>query len=300
MKRNCYVDDCLKSVKSDEDAIRHVRDLTELLKKGGFRLTKWLSNSRTVVESLPESDRATSVKDLDFDHTPIERALGVHWCVSSDTFRFKVIIKDCPATRRGILSVVSSIYDPLGFVAPFILPAKILLQNLCKKKLKWDDKIPDEDLECWKSWLAMLPKIEQFCIDQCFKPSDFGEVVSCQLHYFSDASELAYGAVAYLTLVNASGAVHCSFVIGKSRLSPLKTVTIPRLELSAGTLSTRLDRMIREEIELTIDESVYWTDSMCVLCYIENEEKRFQTFVANRVAAIREQSLPTQWKYVET
>ena len=274
-KRNFYVDDCLKSVKLDEDAVRHVRDLTELLKKGGFRLTKWLSNSRTVVESVPE-------------------------CVSSDTFRFKVIIKDRPATRRGILSVVSSIYDPLGFVAPFTLPAKILLQNLCKKKLEWDDKISDEDLERWKSWLATLPKLEQFCIDRCFKPSDFGEVVSCQLHYFSDASELAYGAVAYLRLVNASGAVHCSFVIGKSRLSPLKTVTIPRLELSAATLSTRLDRMIREEIELTIDESFYWTDSMCVLRYIENEEKRFQTFVANRMAAIREQSLPTQWKYVET
>ena len=300
VKRNFYVDDCLKSVKSDEDAIRQVRDLTELLKKGGFRLTKWLSNSRTVVESVPESERAMSVKDLDFDRIPIERALGVHWCVSSDTFRFKVNIKDRPATRRGILSVVSSIYGPLGFIAPFILPAKILLQNLCKKKLDWDDEISDEDLERWKSWLDALPKLEQFCIDRCFKPSDFGEVVSCQLHYFSDASELAYGAVAYLRLVNATGAVHCSFVIGKSRLSPLKTVTIPRLELSAATLSTELDRMIREEIELTIDESFYWTDSMCVLRYIENEENRFQTFVANRVAAIREQSLPAQWKYVET
>ena len=221
VKRNFYVDDCLKSVKSDEDAISQVRDFTEPLKKRGFRLTKWLSNSRTVVESVPESERAMSVKDLDFDRIPIERALGVHWCVSSDTFRFKVNIKDRPATRRRILSVVSSIYDPLGFVAPFILPAKILLQNLCKKKLDWDDKISDEDLERWKSWLDALPKLEQFCIDRCFKPSDFGEVVSCQLHYFSDASELAYGTVAYLRLVNATGTVHCSFLIGKSRLSPL-------------------------------------------------------------------------------
>ena len=240
------------------------------------------------------------MKNLDFGHAPIERALGVQWCVSSDTFGFSIIVKDRPATRRGILSVVSSVYDPLGFVSPFILSAKILLQDLCRKKLNWDDKIPDEDLQRWKSWLETLPKLEQFSVGRCFKPPDFGEVISSQLHYFSDASEVAYGAVAYLRLVNASGVVHCSFVIGKSRLSPLKPVTIPRLELSAAVLSTRLDRMILEEIEVAVDESVYWTDSTCVLRYIENEEKRFQTFVANRVAAIREQSLPSQWRYVET
>ena len=78
------------------------------------------------------------MKNLDFGHAPIERALGVQWCISSDTFGFSIAIKDRPATRRGILSVVSSVYDPLGFIAPFILPAKILLQELCKKKLDWD------------------------------------------------------------------------------------------------------------------------------------------------------------------
>ena len=138
-----------------------------------------------------------------------------------------------------------------------------------------------------------LPKLEQFSVDRCFKPLDFGEVTSSQVHYFSDASEVTYGAVAYLRLVNESCVVHCSFVIGKP-------VTIPRLELSAAVLSTRQDRMLQEEIEVVVDDSVYWTDRTCVLRYIENEEKRFQTFVANRVAAIREQSLPSQWRYVET
>ena len=182
VKRNFYVDDCLKSVKSEQVAIHLVKDLTGLLKKGGFHLTKWLSNSHKVVESVPESERATSVKDLGFDHAPMERALGVQWRVSSDTFGFKIIIKEQPATRRGILSVVSSIYDPLGFAAPFILPAKIILQDLCKKKLYWDDKIPDEDLKRWRTWLEALPKLEEFSTDQCFKPPDFGEVASCQLH----------------------------------------------------------------------------------------------------------------------
>jgi len=300
VERNFYVDDCLKSVQTPHFAVRLVQELTELLKKGGFRLTKWVSNSREVVESIPEKERATSVKNLDFEHLPIERALGIQWHVSSDTFGFKITIKDKPATRRGILSIISSVYDPLGFVGPFILPAKIILQDLCKKKLGWDDKIPEEDVNRWKAWLESLPLLERFCTERCCKPTNFEEVTSCQLHYFSDASQLAYGAVSYLRMVNAQGDVHCSFVMGKSRLAPLKPVTIPRMELSAAVLSTRLDRIIRDEIELPIQEAVYWTDSTCVLRYIENDARRYQTFVANRVSAIREQSSPCQWKYVDT
>ena len=300
VERNFYVDDCLKSVDSEEDAIHLSSELSQLLKRGGFRLTKWLSNKRKVVESVPESDRAASVKDLDFDHTLVERALGVQWHVTSDTFGFRIATKDKPPTRRGILSVISSIYDPLGFVAPFHLSAKILLHNLCRKQLGWDDLIPEEDLIRWKSWLEELPILEQFSIDRCFKPPSFGDIISCQLHHFSDASQVAYGAVSYLRLVNARHEVHCSFVMGKSRLSPLKPVTIPRLELSAAVLSTRLDRMIRQEIELSINDSFYWTDSTCVLRYIANSERRNKTFVANRVAAIREQSIPCQWRYVGT
>ena len=108
VERNFYVDDCLKSVASEESAILLVKDLTELLSKGSFRLTKWLSNSHKVVESIPETERATVVKSLDFDLPVIEQALEVHLQVSSDTFRFSISIKDRPATRRGIFSVISS------------------------------------------------------------------------------------------------------------------------------------------------------------------------------------------------
>ena len=134
---------------TDESAIYLARELRELLSKGGFRLTKWLSNSRKVVESIPEAERATAVKNLDFDNPIIERALGVQWQVSSDTFSFNINIRDRPATRRGLLSFINAVYDPLGFVAPFILTAKVILQDLCKKKLNWDDRIPDEDLRRW-------------------------------------------------------------------------------------------------------------------------------------------------------
>ena len=212
---NFYVDDCLKSVESEQDAIHLADELSQLLMKGGFRLTKWLSNSRKTIESIPESDRAASVKGLDFDHTLVERALGVQWNVASDVFNFKIATKDKPATRRGILSVISSIYDPLGFLAPFHLSAKVLLQDLCRKRLGWDDKIPEGDLQRWGIWLKELPKLEQFTIERCFKPPNFGPVISCELYHFSDASTLAYGAVSYLRLVNAEHKVHCSFVMWK-------------------------------------------------------------------------------------
>ena len=144
-----------------------------------------------------------------------------------------------------------------------------------------------------------LPALQGFSTGRCFKPSRFSKVASAQLHYFSDASELAYGAVSYLRLVNTHGDVHCSLVTGKSRLSLLKPVTVPRLELSAAMLSTRLDAIIQDELEIPVDGSIFTTNSTCVIRYIKNEGKRFTTFIANRIASIREQSLPKQWQYVE-
>ena len=300
VQRNFYVDDCLKSVGQEDEAVKLARELIDLLALGGFKLTKWLSNSKKVVEALPESERAPQIKDLDFDKIPIERALGVRWNVSSDTFGFAIVIKDRPATRRGILSTVSSVYDPLGFVAPFILSAKLILQDLCRLKLDWDDKIPEEFLNRWQAWLCDLPQLETLAIERCFKPSTMQEITSTQLHHFSDASQQGYGAVSYLRVADVAGNVKCSFVMGKSRLAPIKPITIPRMELSAAVVSTKLDKMVRNELSLPISESFFWTDSTCVLRYIGNTNKRFQTFVANRIATIHDASSPTQWNYVDT
>nr|XP_058944749.1 uncharacterized protein LOC131772813 [Pocillopora verrucosa] len=158
--KNFYVDDCLKSLPSATVAIKHVEELRRLMLRGGFNLTKWISNDREVLESIPVEARAKDVKDLDLDNDalPAERALGVSWFVETDSFGFKVNIKEKPCTRRGILSVVSSVYDPLGMAAPFILPAKLLLQDLCRKSLGWDDEIPSDYLSRWRVWLNGLPK----------------------------------------------------------------------------------------------------------------------------------------------
>lgn len=133
IRRNFYVDDCLKSLKTPQEAKTVVKELTELLSRGGFRLTKWISNDGEVLELIPQSERAASVVDLGLDEIPVERTLGIQWNVGAEKFCFKVVAKEKPLTRRGVLSDASSLYDPLGFVAPFTLSAKMILQELCKK-----------------------------------------------------------------------------------------------------------------------------------------------------------------------
>ena len=135
---------------------------------------------------------------------------------------------------------------------------------------------------------------------RCVKGADLGEVVTTEIHHFCDASQCAYRAVSYLRQVNSDGQAHCSFLIGKSRLAPLKQMSIARLELAAATVSVRLNKLLKNELETPIDEIIFWTDSMTVLRYIANESKRFHTYIANRVVIIREDSSPSQWRYTES
>ncbi|KAK3734086.1 hypothetical protein QZH41_000409 [Actinostola sp. cb2023] len=195
IRNNFYVDDCLKSAETEDKALQLVDDheLRELLKKGGFNLTKWVSNSRKVIKANPETQRACSVTDLDLDHLPIERALGLQWDVERDVFKFKTTITSKPATRRGILSMTSSIYDPLGFISPYVLPAKFILQDLCRQGFGWDDPVPEKEQQRWNQWLEELLKLKELEVNRCLKPKSFGEVVSAELHNFSDASQLGYG-----------------------------------------------------------------------------------------------------------
>ena len=254
--RNFYVDDLLKSVKTVENAKKLYEQLTLMLASGGFNLTKWICNNREVI---PQSEMAGQLRNLSLDikALPIEKALGLEWNVEGDCFQFTISQKDKPQTRRGMLSMVSSIFDPLDFVAPFVLSPKIILQRLCKKGLGWDEIIPEEDLFEWQKWLAELPKLEQFKVNRCFLPPEFGDITRSQLHHFSDASKLGYGAVSYLRSVNSNGNINCSFVMGKSRLAPVKPRMIPRLELSATTTAVRLDTMIKQELDVALDTSVF-------------------------------------------
>ena len=300
VERNVYVDDCLKSVRTTGKAVEVANQTSELLARGGFKLTKWLSYKREVIKTILESERAKSVLDLELDKLPVERTLGIQWDVEKDTFRFKIVLKEKPKTRREILSATSSVYDPLGFIAPIILPAKKLLQDLTRQKFSLDHPVCDYELARWNKWTSKLPKLSKIVVDRCLKPENFDEIKLIQLHHFADASQTAYSAASYVKMVNASDEVHCAFLIGKSRLAPLKTMTIPRLELAAAVLAVKLNKMLQEELDMPIHASVFWTDSMTVLQYIANETRRFHTFVANRLAVIHDGSETCQWRHVNT
>ena len=124
---------------------------------------------------------------------PIERALGIEWNTESDSFAIKVAIKDRALTRRGILSMVSSIYDPLGFLSPFTLKAKQILQGLCKLKSGWDQIILEDFSNQWLKKITGLEQLSRFTVDRCMKPENFGPIRTAELHHFSDASEIGYG-----------------------------------------------------------------------------------------------------------
>ena len=256
-------------------------------------MTKWISNSRSVLSAFPVGERAPTIKSLDLksESLPIDRALGIHWNVEHDTIDFVVNDKERPENRKGVLSSVATVYDLLGFASPLLLPGREMNQELCKLKLDWNEKLPRELCERWKSWREGLLSLQGFSIPRCFKPKDFGEVKHVELHHFADASqEHGYGTASYLRLVNSRGQIHCCFVMGKSRVKPLKSaVTVPKLELTAATLATKVNKVITRELEgrLKINSVTYWTDSMIVLKYIANEVRRFVTFVANRVAVIQ-------------
>ncbi|XP_073728111.1 uncharacterized protein [Misgurnus anguillicaudatus] len=298
--RDFYVDDGVTSVETVEKAIQLTKEAQELCAKGGLRLHKFISNDSTVLQSIPASECAVSfaTKDLTFNDMPLERALGIHWSILTDSFRFHVPLKDQPTTRRGILSTIASIYDPLGFVAPYVLNGKKILQEMCRQGTGWDDSLSPALSPRWEKWQDDFVNLERVNIPRCYVPTEFGKVVKTEIHHFSDASNCGYGQCFYLRVMNEIANIHCAFLIGKARVAPTKVVTIPRLELTAAVVSVKMSDILREELDLSNVNEFFWTDSKVVLSYINNEARRFHTFVANRVQRIRQSTTPKQWLYV--
>ncbi len=269
---------------------------------GGLRLHKFNSNESEVLCCVNPSERATSVEHLDLnpDSALVEHALGICWQINSDCFSFNINLKDKPDTRRGILSVIASLYDPLGFVAPFVLSGKCILQELCRRSIGWDDLLPEDLYPWWEEWKMGLQRLREVSVPRCYYPRDFSKTVRIELHHFSDASSIGYGACSYLRYKNDENRVHCSLIMAKARVAPSKVTSIPRLELSAAVTAVRLSVLLKSELHIEIDEEFFWTDSQVVLSYINNEARRFHVFVANRVQLIRENTNLNQWHYVDT
>lgn len=299
--KNFYVDDGLISIDSVREAKQLVCEAQEVCAKGKLRLHKFACNNKEVMSIIPETERASKTKDVNLNYSVIQMqsVLGVKWNIEADVFSFSVALKERPATRRGILATVASVYDPLGFLSPYILTGKQVLQEMCKRGVGWDDPIPPALETKWKAWLGDLENLKRIEIPRCLVPENFGKVKKIELHHFSDASSSGYGQCSYIRIV-ADKNVHCALVMGKARVAPTRIITIPRLELTAAAVSAAVSNFLRSELERKIDEEFFWTDSKVTLGYIKNDARRFHVFVANRVQKIRDSTDPKQWFYIES
>ena len=297
MLRNFYVDDCLKSVPTVREANELVKELKKLAADGGFNLTKWTSNSSKVINEIPDCDRSKKAQERTLEDPTEDRALGVCWRVREDSLGFQAQRMEQPLTKRGVLSMLSSVYDPLGLASPFVLIARRIVQNLCQEKIGWDDPIPEKERKQWEQWISGLQDMKKISVPRCVQPFP---PVQVELHHFSDASEVAYGVVSYLRVIAKDGRIECTLVMAKSRLAPLKRLTLPRLELQAATLAARQNALLRKELGLDLRPPTYWTDSTIVLQYISNTTARYHTFVANRVAEIQNATNIEEWRHVPT
>ena len=300
VRNNIYVDDLCVSCDNIEEASRLIKQLCDLLKSGGFRLTKFLSNNSEVVSSIPLEDRAPdfNVKDAQL---PRHKTLGVVWDVYEDKLKVRVNVVEKRCTRRGLLSVIGQTYDPLGVLQPFLLPARQLLQEACREGLEWDKELttrPGLKVE-WDRWCNVLPLLESVSLDRSFTVLG-KKVTRYELHTFCDASTYGYGACSYLRVLYDDSEVRCCFVMGKSRVAPLKPVSVPRLELVAAVLAAKLSALIVREFQINLSAVYLWTDAVVVLRYLHNTSTRFETFVANHIELLHTLSSLNQWHYVPT
>ena len=248
---NFYVDDGLKSVAKPAEAIDLLTCTRAMLARANLCLHKIASSHPEVTHAFPREDQASDLRDLDFslDTVPIQRALGVLWDISADAFTFKVSLEKRPFTRRDVLSVFNSLYDPLGLAAPVIVRGKLLLRSMMANLSNlhpesWDELLPEEQRLAWEAWCKALQALTLLRVPCCYTVASSTGVKKQELHTFCDASNNAIGAVSYLRTVQHNGSIQVSFVFGKAKLAPSHATTIPRLELCAAALGIEITELI--------------------------------------------------------
>ena len=195
-----------------------------------------------------------------------------------------------PMTKRNVVSDVAKVFDALGLFSPVTVKMKIILQRLWETKIDWDDPVPDNLLEVWSQWRMELPSLSTIHIPRCYSPVGFF-LSSVQLHGFSDASEEAYAGVVYLRLVDPAGKIHTAIAMSKTRVSPIKRLSIPRLELCGAQLLTKLLCHVRRTLNVPVTSVFAWTDSTIVLSWLTGNPRRFKTYVGNRISYIIDRNM---------
>ncbi|UYV80978.1 hypothetical protein LAZ67_19002335 [Cordylochernes scorpioides] len=284
-----YVDDLLTGVSSKQEGEELIKQMIGLMSKGGFEIRKWKSNCHELVSQMDETETELGVNAS-------SRVLGILWDNSRDAFRININNPGEVITKRDYLSNIARIFDPLGFLSPLTVALKIMMQELWKEKLSWDEPMSERWRSRWNSFrdeMSVLTKLEvprYIFMDQNSR--------NIQLHGFCDASSVAYSAVCYLKSETIEGQIGISLIAAKTRVAPCKPCTLPRLELCAALLLSQLYRSIVESIKLPLDEVRLWTDSQIALCWIKSDPNRWKKFISHRVMKIQQLTELKYWGHV--
>ena len=295
-----YVDDGLTGADSVESAITLQRQLQDLFVCGGFFLRKWNSSDPRVLQAifpdLREPREIHPISGLKHDYT---KTLGLEWNTATDTFHMTVskLSSFETVTKRILVSDIAKVFDVLGWFSPAIVSMKILLQRVWEERVDWDDSVPGVIQEAWLQWRSELHTLMTKSVPRCYFPKEF-QISSLQIHGFSDASEDAYAGVVYLRIIDVNGSVNVSLVTSKSKVAPIKRLSIPRLELCGAHVLARLLDHARGIFQVPLSDVFAWTDSTIVLNWLSGNPRRFKTYVGNRVSCIVDLVAPGRWGHV--
>ena len=301
IKNDMYVDDLLSGCFSLNEAFKIQKDLIAALKTGGFDLRKWTSNKQELIKNLDKNYRE-SVDDTVFESSDyIVKTLGASWSPKKDAFDFKVkIANKIPVTKRTILSEITTLFDPLGWFSPVTITLKVFMQSLWKLDVTWDTTLPSEIVQNYQTIRSSLKFLENFSIDRQVTQENFTDDFT--FHVFCDASEKAYAACIYLRTVTEKG-IKVKLLVGKTRVAPLKSLSIPRLELCAALLGATLVEAVKEALsDPRFPELKFfaWSDSTIVLSWLAQSPDKWKTFVRNRVSKIQDILPSSCWNHIST
>ena len=322
LTQSTYVDDVVMGADTVERAYGIYEKAKSFLLKGGFNLRKWRTSDKalqSVIDSKEisqpehamkvESDESSYVQATVGDASQLKpnecKVLGIKWNSSADnlilTFERLVLMgKELPPTKRNLLKVAASLFDPVGFISPVAVQLKILLQEACLLNLEWDMSLPESLTNVYLAFLKDLENALSITLPRCYFDVAQGDMEQYSLHGFCDASNKAYCAVIYLVQKTDVG-YKSTFVASKSRVVPLKKLTIPRLELIAALILARLLITVKNALENQVKfESVNcWSDSTIVLSWLKND-RSYKQFVSHRAKEILKLTSPDMWNHCPT
>jgi len=296
LKTHLYVDDLLTGTNTVSEARALRDDIITILSRGGFNIRQWASNDERIIHDLnPDTVNPNLMLEKE---NPL-KTLGIAWRAHNDKLCYSVrsIDRAERITKRMIYSEIAKIFDPLGILGPVILYAKKLMQNLWQCKVDWDESVPASVHKTWIEFATQLDLLNELTIDRQVLTPDYTDV---QLHGFCDASNIGYGACIYVRSIDHRNNVRCRLLCAKSRVAPLKPVTIPRLELCGALLLAKLYREAHRALGLSPSKTVLWNDSTITLHWVKTPPHLLKTYVAHRVAQIQETIDVRTWRHIRS